>query len=99
MNAASGDSDSADHARWARIPPPYRTAAVIIVIALLMATAFALSYSLALGRPAARHIPIGVVGDADRITTLLESMQSTASGGLQVVHYPSLAAAESAVDQ
>lgn len=47
-------------------PPPYRNAMVIIVIAIAMATIFATSYSLVLGRATPRHITIGLVGSPSR---------------------------------
>ena len=44
-----------------RPPVPYRAAAVVIGVALLLGAAFALSYTVALGRPAPHDVPVAVV--------------------------------------
>jgi hypothetical protein len=70
---------------------------VVIVLALLLGAAFALSYGVALGRPRPRDVPIAVVGATS--TPVLEALQAGAAGGLHVHRFPSLPAARAAVDE
>ncbi|MCX2929509.1 DUF3533 domain-containing protein [Mycobacterium sp. CVI_P3] len=44
------------------IPPEIRKAAAVIAIAIVLASSFAAAYTVALGRPAPRNLPVGVVG-------------------------------------
>lgn len=72
-----------------RLPGPYRRGVVIIGIALVMGSTFALSYSLALGRPQPRSIPIGVVGAQRDTAQVYGELQQGAAGGLQPTHFDS----------
>ncbi|MCW2688254.1 MAG: rane protein [Mycobacterium sp.] len=81
-----------------RIPPEVRTGAVIIGIAVLMASAFAAAYIVALGRPIPRHIPLGVVGPASVTVPITNAMQ-TSRHELNLRTYPSRQAAIDAVDR
>jgi hypothetical protein len=74
--------------------PPYRNALVVIAIAIAMSALFAISYSLALGRPAPHHIPGGVVGDPRSRPALVNALEAATRGGLDLHRYGSTAAAE-----
>lgn len=45
-----------------RIPLEIRKAATVIAIAIVLASSFAAAYTVALGRPSPRNLPVGVVG-------------------------------------
>jgi hypothetical protein len=80
-----------------RLPDPYRRGITIIGIALVMGASFALSYSLALGRPQARSIPIGVVGTGQDTAQVLAALQLGASQGLEPTSFPTDSAARTAL--
>lgn len=80
-------------------PPPYRNAMVVIAIAIGMATIFATSYSLVLGRATPRHITIGLVGRPAQRAALLTALKRTTHGGLAFQPYRTAAAAEKAIDE
>jgi hypothetical protein len=80
-------------------PPPYRNAMVVMAIAIAMATIFATSYSLVLGRATPRHITIGLVGSPARGAALLTALKRTTHGGLAFRPYRTAAAAEEAIDE
>ena len=48
--------------RLAAVPLELRKVATVLAIAIVMTSAFATAYTVALGRPLPRHLPIGVVG-------------------------------------
>jgi hypothetical protein len=66
-------------------------------IAITMAAVFAVSYSLALGRPTPHHIPAGVVGDPSRRPALVAALRAATQNGLELQHYPSVAAARQVI--
>jgi hypothetical protein len=76
--------------------PPHRNALVVITVTLLMAALFVASYSLALGRPAPRHISAALVGPD---TPVAGQLVAATGGSLDLRPYPSLAAALSDVHQ
>jgi hypothetical protein len=82
-----------------REPVPWRAAAVVIGLALLMGSAFAFSYTVALGRPAPHDVPVAVVGTAAENARITAALQEGAEEGLDLRPYPSLASARSAVDE
>lgn len=47
-----------------RIPLEIRKAATVIAIAIVLASSFAAAYTVALGRPSPRNLPVGVVGSS-----------------------------------
>lgn len=49
-------------ARLRAVPLEWRKVATVLTIAILMTSAFAAAYTIALGRPFPHHLPIGVVG-------------------------------------
>lgn len=69
----------ADSSRSCRVPTEFRTGLVVILIAIIMTSTFAITYTVALGRPVPRHIPLAVVGPqsatAEVTSTLLRSPQ------------------------
>jgi hypothetical protein len=77
----------------------YRAALVIIAIGTAMACLFVASYSLALGRPAPRHVRTGLVGDPAREPALVAALEEATGGGLKFRRYPSVSAAEAAIDR
>jgi hypothetical protein len=78
------------------VPPPYRAAIVVITLALVMGAAFTLSYTIALGRPRPRDIPVAVVGGTS--APVLEALQARTGGGLDLRSFPTLTAARAAVN-
>jgi hypothetical protein len=69
-----------------------------MAIAVAMAVVFAISYSLALGRPTPHHIPAAVVGDSSRRPALIRSLEAATHAGLDLHSYASLARAKQAID-
>jgi hypothetical protein len=86
-----------------RDPPlrgPHRNAVVVIALALAMAAVFVVSYTVALARPVAHHIPGGVVGDAAAHRDVIARLEAAVDGnGLALRTYASRAAAERAMEQ
>jgi hypothetical protein len=81
-----------------RIPHEIRKAAAIIAIAVVMASSFAAAYTIALGRPFPRNLPVGVVGAAADTAPLVAALQSSPSE-FDVHEYPTREAAITAVNQ
>jgi hypothetical protein len=79
--------------------PPYRNAAVVISIAITLACVFAISYSLALGRPTPHHIPAALVGNAASRAGVIPGFEVATHNGLELTRYPTLAAASAALEQ
>jgi hypothetical protein len=86
----------ADSDRWHRIPTEMRNVGVVLGIAILMAATFVYAYTVALGRPFPRHLPIGVVGQPS--AQVLDALQLEAHA-FDLKPYPTRAAAVLAVDQ
>jgi hypothetical protein len=76
--------------------PPYRNAVVVMAIAVTMVSIFAVSYTLALGRPKPRDIPAAVVGHPRR-PGVISALQDATDNGLRLTLYGSLARAEHAI--
>jgi len=79
--------------------PTFRHAAVVIAIAVTMASVFAVSYSLALARPTPHHIPAGIVGERAAAPAAIAALERATHGGLAFRPYPSAPAAERAIDE
>lgn len=79
------------------IAPQHRNAAAVMAIAVAMVSLFAVSYSLALGRPTPHNVPIGVVGSPAAAPRVMKALQTVAPGGLRLLPYPSRRAAVSAL--
>ncbi|MGE5696492.1 MAG: DUF3533 domain-containing protein [Candidatus Sericytochromatia bacterium] len=80
------------------VPPELRKAATVLATALVMASAFATTYTVALGRPFPRHLPIGVIGSASAAKAILAELQLQ-SHELDFRTYPSRDTAIAAVNQ
>jgi hypothetical protein len=79
--------------------PPYRNALVIVAVAITMASLFATSYSLVLGRATPRHIPVGLIGDPARRSQLPDVLKRATGGAVRFRPIRSLAAAEAAINE
>jgi hypothetical protein len=77
----------------------YRNAATVIVIATAMACLFAVSYTLALGRPTRHQIATAVVGDRSRDQALVAFIERQLDHELGLVRLPTPAAASRAIAQ
>ncbi|WP_242657836.1 DUF3533 domain-containing protein [Mycobacterium kubicae] len=105
--AAPCDADLSDgqplirpqHRRWSlrRIPLETRKAAAVIAIALAMTSSFAAAYTVALGRPSPRQLPIGVVGPTSVTGPIIAGMQQR-QHDFDVRSYPSRQSAVAAID-
>lgn len=85
--------------RWLqRIPLEIRKAATVIAIAIVMTSTFAAAYTVALGRPFPRNLPVGVVGSVAATQSLVGALQSRPSE-FDVHQYPSREAAIAAINQ
>ncbi len=78
--------------------PPYRRAAVVIVVALGVCGLFLFTYVDALSRPAAQAVEVAVVGSTTEGDRFIAGLQRSTSGGLRLVPYPDAASADSAID-
>lgn len=72
---------------------------MVIAIAVTMAGLFALSYSLALGRPTPHDIPAGIVGPPAAHRRLIASLQAQTKGALAFAAYSSAADASKAIGE
>ncbi|HWE11286.1 MAG TPA: hypothetical protein VG325_18195 [Solirubrobacteraceae bacterium] len=79
--------------------PPYRNAFVVMTIAVIMASIFAVSYTLALDRPTPHHIPAALVGDRVGHVALVRAFDAATNGGVDLRPYASLARARRAIDE
>lgn len=76
-----------------------RSAATVMAIAISLASLFALSYSLALGRPTPHHIPAAQVGSpAAGHQRLIAALERQTRFGLHLSPYRDAAAAERAIE-
>jgi hypothetical protein len=79
------------------IPPlEMRKVATVLAIAIVMTSAFAIAYTVALGRPLPRHLPVGMVGTPS--PELLVDLQ-LGSHEFDIRAYPSRAAAIADIDE
>jgi hypothetical protein len=79
--------------------PPYRNAVVVMAIAVTMVSIFAVSYTLALGRPKPHDIPAAVVGHPPHRAGVIPALEAATDNGLRLSQYASLARAEHAIDE
>ena len=79
--------------------PQYRNAIVVMAIAVTMVSIFAVSYTLALGRPTPHDIPAAVVGHPARDPGVIHALEAATGNGLRLTPYPSLARAKHAIDE
>ena len=64
MGAATGESADTARSALRRIPLEIRKVATVLAIAIVLASSFAAAYTVALGRPLPRNLPVGVIGSA-----------------------------------
>ena len=81
--------------RWTSI----ERAGVIATVAIVMASLFVTTYSLALGDPVPRRIDAALVGDTRGGAGTLRAVQGVAENSLDFTRYESLAAARDAIDR
>jgi hypothetical protein len=74
---------------------PYQNAAVVIAVAVTLACVFAVSYSLALGRPAPHNVPVALVGP--RGARAASALEAATHHNLKLVSSGSVGAAERAL--
>jgi hypothetical protein len=79
--------------------PPYRNAVVVMTIAVTMVSIFAVSYTLALGRPTPHDIPAAVVGSRAHRPGVIPALETATGNGLRLTPYASLAHAEHAISE
>ncbi|NIZ93607.1 DUF3533 domain-containing protein [Kineococcus rubinsiae] len=77
--------------------PPFRNAAVVVLIASVMGAVFASFYLDALGRPTARALAVGVVGPGAAQHPYVRALDAATSHGLVLTPYATAAQAERAV--
>jgi hypothetical protein len=78
--------------------PPYRQALVVGAVATVMAALFAISYTLALGRPQPRRIPTALVGSAATHAALVARLERAAGSALELHAVPDAATAQRAIE-
>jgi hypothetical protein len=66
------------------ILPPYRNAVVVMTIAVTMVSIFAVSYTLALGRPTPHGIPAAVVGQHAHRPGVIPALETATGNGLRL---------------
>ncbi|MEU6644594.1 hypothetical protein ABZ863_18845 [Saccharomonospora sp. NPDC046836] len=71
----------------------------MLAIAIVMAGLFVASYSLVLGRPAPRHIPAGITGEAYLPSDLVPQLEAATGGALDFRRFPSASEARGALDE
>jgi len=81
-----------------RIPLEIRKAATVIAIAVVMASSFVAAYTVALGQPFPRNMPVGVVGAAADTAPLVAALESSPSE-FDVHEYPTREAGITAINQ
>ena len=81
-----------------RIPLEIRKAAAVVGIALLMASSFVAAYTIALGQPFPRNMPVGVAGAAADTAPLVAALH-TRPNEFDVHEYPTREAAVTAINQ
>ncbi|MGZ4312466.1 MAG: DUF3533 domain-containing protein [Solirubrobacteraceae bacterium] len=108
VEADSSSTDGRDAASESRSParlpelltqPPYRNAIVVMAIAVTMVSIFAVSYTLALGRPTPHDIAAAVVGQPVRRPGVIPALEAATGNGLRLTPYASLARAKHAIDE
>lgn len=81
-----------------RIPLEIRKAATVIAIAIVLASTFAAAYTVALGRPSPRNLPVGIVGSTAQ-TAPFEAALHRNSSEFAVQQYPTRDDALAAINQ
>jgi hypothetical protein len=79
--------------------PRYRNAVVVMAIAVTMVSMFAVSYTLALGRPTPHDIPAAVVGHPAGRPGVIHALEAATGNGLRLTPDESLARAKAEIDE
>jgi hypothetical protein len=96
---ATGEPRSRPRLSGLRTRPPYRNAVVVMAIAVTMVSIFAVSYTLALGRPTPHDIPAAVVGHLARQPGVIPALEAATGNSVRLTSYASLARAEHAISE
>ncbi|EHB47801.1 integral membrane protein [Mycolicibacterium rhodesiae JS60] len=80
------------------IPLEIRKAAAVIAIAIVLASTFAAAYTVALGRPSPRNLPVGVVGSTAVTAPFVAALHKN-SGEFDVHQYATRDDAVTAINQ
>lgn len=78
---------------------PWRSAAFVSALAIVMGSLFVTSYTLALGDPIPRGIDAAIIGDPTSHVQTVNAIERVADQGVRFHSYPSLAAAQQALDR
>lgn len=81
-----------------RIPLEIRKAATVIAIAIVLASSFAAAYTVALGRPSPRNLPVGVVGSTAVTAPFVKALRSN-ENEFDIHEYPDRDVAVVAINQ
>jgi hypothetical protein len=76
-----------------------RTAVLVIAIAIVMASMFVASYTLALGRPIPHHVPAGIVDEPAQPPELVNALEAATRDAIEFHPYPSPSAAQTAIGE
>lgn len=103
MTRGTRDSGTVEQARSTQSEPlrrhRYFKAAVIVSVAVIMGALFAVTYSIALGRPVPRHIPAALVSPDRPDPAIISALQQATNGALDFRAYASFDAARAAIDK
>ncbi|GAY16901.1 DUF3533 domain-containing protein [Mycobacterium sp. shizuoka-1] len=80
-----------------RIPLEIRKAATVIAIAIVLASSFAAAYTVALGRPSPRNLPVGVVGSTSATAPFVAALHRNPAE-FDVQQYPTREDAVTAIN-
>ncbi len=98
MAAVTEESPDAPLRGFRRIPLEIRKVATVLAIAIVLASSFAAAYTVALGRPSPRNLPVGVIGLTAE-TAPFEKALRTNPNEFDVHEYATRDAAVTAINQ
>jgi hypothetical protein len=84
--------------RWT-VPGFWRPGAVVIGVAVVMTSLFALSFGVVLGRAAPHDVPVAVIAPGGPAQAVAAELDRRSHGGLDLRGYPSFEAARADVDR
>ncbi|WP_227999967.1 DUF3533 domain-containing protein [Mycolicibacterium sp. P1-5] len=91
-------AEDAPPAGFRRIPLEIRKVATVLAIAIVLASSFAAAYTVALGRPSPRNLPVGVVGSTSATAPFVNALHSN-KNEFDIHEYPTREAAVAAINQ
>ncbi|KAA0108441.1 DUF3533 domain-containing protein [Mycolicibacterium sp. P1-5] len=80
------------------MPLEIRKVATVLAIAIVLASSFAAAYTVALGRPSPRNLPVGVVGSTSATAPFVNALHSN-KNEFDIHEYPTREAAVAAINQ